>query len=183
MRQCRNFHHPRTSARLRTRVYCPPTPSSVKSRQTGPRRRCAGEVLAPHMRGGGAVVAGHPDLEGGGAPSERHLSQLSGHAVTGCSVAAAAVASVSRLDRAACQHRPIRGQVLAGHRQAEVIEAAERGQIRRAEGSVVHVEVFWMASVRTSTIRGPRSLSPPGYHYRSTPSSVKSPETTPLKGT
>lgn len=64
--------------------------------------------------------------------------------------------------------------MLTGDPQGQVVQAAERGQIRSGEGSVVHVEVFWMDSVGTSIISGPRSLSPPGPGYRPTPSSVKS---------
>jgi hypothetical protein len=31
--------------------------------------------------------------------------------------------------------------------ESELIEAAELGQVRAGEGSVKHVEVFWMGSV------------------------------------
>ena len=44
------------------------------------------------------------------------------------------------------QHRPIRLQALTHHLQAELVEAAERAEIRAHEGSVKHVEVFgWVA--------------------------------------
>ncbi|WP_211096889.1 hypothetical protein, partial [Arthrobacter echini] len=42
--------------------------------------------------------------------------------------------------------------------QAELIEPAKRGQVRGSKGSVGHVEVFQMGSVRTSIIGGPRPL-------------------------
>lgn len=65
-------------------------------------------------------------------------------------------------DRTTSQNRPFRSDMLAHDDQAETVEPAERGQIGLGEGSVVHVEVFWMASVGTSIIRGSRSPSPPG---------------------
>ena len=49
-------------------------------------------------------------------------------------------------------------QALPGHLQPELIEAAERGQIRASEGSVRHVEVFQLGSVRTPIIGRPRPL-------------------------
>src|SRR5699024_9129885 len=60
---------------------------------------------------------------------------------------------------AAGQHRPIGLQPLAHDLQAEVIEASERGQVRGSEGSVRHVEVFPVGSVRTPIIGRPRPLS------------------------
>ena len=66
------------------------------------------------------------------------------------------------LDWPTSQHDPVRANEFPGHDQVEVTEAAERGQIRRGEGSVVRVEVFWMASVGPPIIMGPRFLSPPG---------------------
>ena len=126
------------------------------------------------MPAAGALVAAQPNLEGGGTPTERDMRQFPDHAVTNLTVAAAAVAPVIEPGRAAQQCGSLRAEVLTSDGQAQVVEAAERGQVRGREGSVVHVEVFWMASVGTSIIRGPRSLSPPGSRYRTTPSSVKS---------
>jgi hypothetical protein len=52
---------------------------------------------------------------------------------------------------------------LAGDLEPELIEAAKRGQVGAGEvrrrGSVVHVEVFRMGSVRTSILGRPRRLS------------------------
>ena len=42
--------------------------------------------------------------------------------------------------------------------EAEFVEAAECGQVRREEGSVVHVGVFRMGSVGTSILGRPRCL-------------------------
>jgi hypothetical protein len=52
---------------------------------------------------------------------------------------------------------------LAGDFKAELVQPAERGHVRASEaalrGSVVHVEVFQMGSVRTSISGRPRLLS------------------------
>mgnify|MGYP000988481541 FL=1 len=96
--------------------------------------------------------------EDGRSPVGRGMSQLVDHAVTDMAVTAAAMTPVIRLDRAAQQNGPLRGQVLTSRPQAEVIKASERGQISRGEGSVVHVEVFGGGRVRTSIIHGPRTL-------------------------
>jgi hypothetical protein len=53
------------------------------------------------------------------------------------------------LDHTAREHSTVGLDALSGDLQAEAIQAAERGQIRRGEGSVRHVEVFPMGSVRT----------------------------------
>ncbi|GAB2472138.1 hypothetical protein GCM10027030_03260 [Luteococcus sediminum] len=106
----------------------------------------------------GALVAAQPDPQYGGAPTERDMRQVPDHAVTRLAVAAAAVAPVIRLDRATRQDGALAGEVLTGDGQAEVIETAERGQVRGGEGSVVHVEVFGDGCVGTSIIQGPRSL-------------------------
>ncbi len=58
------------------------------------------------------------------------------------------------------QHRTIGLHLLTDDFQTEFIKSAERGQIGCSEGSVEHVEVFRMASVRTSIIGRPRPLSP-----------------------
>jgi len=51
------------------------------------------------------------------------------------------VAPVIRLDRAAQQDGALAGQVLADDGQAEVIELAERRQIRGGVATLGHVEV------------------------------------------
>jgi len=53
------------------------------------------------------------------------------------------------IDHAARQHRTTRFEALSGDLQTETLKTAERRQIRRSEGSVMHVEVFPMGSVRT----------------------------------
>ena len=54
------------------------------------------------------------------------------------------------------QHRPIRLEPLTDHLQPELVETAERAQIRAHEGSVNHVEVFRLGGVRTPIIGRPR---------------------------
>jgi hypothetical protein len=54
------------------------------------------------------------------------------------------------IDDPAGQHHPIRLEALTGHHQAELVEASEGRQISTIEGSVKHVEVSRMGSVRTS---------------------------------
>jgi transposase len=78
-------------------------------------------------------------------------------------MAATAMAPVVRFDDPACEHGPIRVQALTGHDETQLVKPAEHGQVRAAEsgipGSVVHVEVFQMGSVRTSILGRPRYLS------------------------
>jgi hypothetical protein len=77
-----------------------------------------------------------------------------------CTPAASAPAlgAVIGLQDPARQDRAIGLQTLADHDQAELIQAAERGQVRAAEGSVRHVEVFQMGGVGTSILGRPRHL-------------------------
>jgi hypothetical protein len=63
------------------------------------------------------------------------------------------------LGNPARQHRTLRLQSLPEHHQTELIDTAERRQIRAHKGNVTHVEVFQMGSVRTSIIGRPRRLS------------------------
>ena len=59
--------------------------------------------------------------------------------------------------------------------QAEIVEAAERGQIRRSEGSVEQVEVFRMGSVGTSILEDLDPYPANGTRTLTTPSITKSP--------
>lgn len=79
------------------------------------------------------------------------------------------------VDDAALQHRPIGLDHLPDGFEAELVETAERGQIRGRERRVVHVEVFRrMGSVRTSILEDldayPRTSRGPS----TTPSITKS---------
>ena len=68
---------------------------------------------------------------------------------------------------AAGKHRPVRLQVLADDDETELVEAAERRQVRGREGSVRHVEVFLDGCMRTSILGRPRPLP---RHRRADPS-------------
>jgi hypothetical protein len=86
------------------------------------------------------------------------MRELAGHAVTRRPLAAAAPTppiELARLDPAG-QHGSIGFEALTYHLQTELVEAAERAEIRAHEGSVKHVEVFQMGSVRTPIIGRPR---------------------------
>jgi integrase len=86
------------------------------------------------------------------------VRQAAHHAAARHTLAAAAAAPPIRRHDPARQHRPTRLQPLPRHLQAELIQPAERGQVRAAEGSVTHVEVFLLGGVRTPIIGGPRPL-------------------------
>lgn len=73
--------------------------------------------------------------------------------------AAAAMAPLVELDDAASDHRAVGLEPLPNGFETELIQSAERGQVKASEGSVVHVEVFRMGSVRTSILGRPRLLS------------------------
>jgi hypothetical protein len=62
---------------------------------------------------------------------------------------------LARLDPAR-QHRTIRLDALTNDLKAELVDMAERGQVRESEGSVRHVEVFRLGCVRTPIIGRPR---------------------------
>src|SRR5699024_2980994 len=90
---------------------------------------------------------------------QRLVRQLASDGVARGALAPAPSAPAVIGHDAAGQHRPIGLQPLAHDLQAEVIEASERGQVRGSEGSVRHVEVFPVGSVRTPITGRPRPLS------------------------
>ena len=110
----------------------------------------------------GAPVPADRHQQGGRSPAQRLVRQLPRDGVPGssCTPAASAPAlgAVIGLQDPARQDRAIGLQTLADHDQAELIQAAERGQVRAAEGSVRHVEVFQMGGVGTSILGRPQHL-------------------------
>jgi len=83
------------------------------------------------------------------------------HAVANGSFATAAptpAISVGDVDDLAGQYRPVGLESLSDNDETELVKACERGQVRAGEGSVRHVEVFWMRRVGTFIIRRPRPL-------------------------
>ena len=88
------------------------------------------------------------------------MRQRPRHRVTRHALRAALPTPRVVLDDAALQHRPIRLEQLPDGLKAELVETAERGQVRGHERRVVQVEVFrQMVSVRTSILGRPRPLS------------------------
>jgi len=81
------------------------------------------------------------------------------HGVTRDALAAAAPTPLIGLEDAAGQHSAVGFESLPDDVEAELLEAAERGQVRAREGSVRHVEVFQMDGVGTSIFGRPRRLS------------------------
>jgi len=87
------------------------------------------------------------------------VRELAGDGVARDALAPPAAAPVVRFDDPARQHGPVELEALPEHLQAERVQTSERGQIRGGEGSVRHVEVFPVGSVRTPIIGGPLPLS------------------------
>ena len=121
-------------------------PGQSTTRQPGPRLGRAAGVLAPTP---GAPLPADRHQQGGRWPAQRLVRQLPRDGVPGASctpaASAPAISAVIGLQDPARQDRAIGLQTLAEHDQVELIQAAERGQVRAAEGSVRHVEVFQTA--------------------------------------
>ena len=98
----------------------------------------------------------HSDLPRRGSPPERFVRQQPGHGVPKNTLSPAPPAPVIRVHDPARQDGPDRLEPLAGDLQAELVQTGEGGQVRAREGSVGHVEVFRMGSVRTPIIGRPR---------------------------
>ena len=80
------------------------------------------------------------------------------------------------LDDTVLEHRAIRLEALPDSVETELVEAAERGQARRGEGSVEQVEVFRRTgSVRTSILEDLDVYPRTGRNPTTTPSTAKSP--------
>ena len=147
------------------------SPAQPAARQLRSGFGGAGGVLAPHVGAAGAGVAADRHDQRRWSPTERLVGQAAGHGVAGDAFAAAAstppFVGISVLDDAAGEHGPLRFEALAGYDEAELVEAAEGGQIggvepcirARRDGSVVHVEVFQVEGVGTSILGRPRPLS------------------------
>jgi hypothetical protein len=137
-----------------------PTPRQLRSRLGGP----AG-VLPPDVPAAGAAVAAHGKQQRRRSPAVRLMRQLPHDGIAGDALATAATAPLVRLDDLARQERTVRLQALTGHDEAELVEPAQRGQVREGEpsnsDSVRHVEVFQMDGVGTSILGRPRPLSRP----------------------
>ncbi len=88
------------------------------------------------------------------------MRQPPDHGVAWRAFAATATAPLVRFDDPAREHRAVGLKTLARGYEAELVESAERGQVgtgeARLRGSVRHVAVFRMVSVRTSIFGRPR---------------------------
>ena len=89
---------------------------------------------------------------------ERLMRKPTDHGVPRHALGPAPAAPRIVVDDAALDHRPLLVEMLPHGLEAELVEAAERGEAGRGEGSVEHVEVFRMGSVGTSILGGPRRL-------------------------
>lgn len=134
-------------------------------RQGGSRFGREAGVLAPHMPTLGAPVPPYRDQQCRWSPPERFVGQPADHAAPRGPFAAAPVTPPVILNDPARQHRPAWFKTLTRREETKLIQAAERSQVRRREGSVVHVEVFQMSCVRTLIIGRPRP-SPPDRRAR-----------------
>src|SRR5699024_9423331 len=101
----------------------------------------------------------NPHQQCRGAVTERLMRQSPGDGAPRGRPCSAGPAPRILLGEPALQHRPRGSEPLADHDQAKLLEAGEGRQVGVIEGSVEHVEVFQMASVRTSIIGRPRRLS------------------------
>jgi hypothetical protein len=70
------------------------------------------------------------------------VGQSPDHGVTRCSFAAATATPGVGLEDPAGQDRPVWLETLSDDCETELVEAAERGQVRASEGSVRHGEVI-----------------------------------------
>jgi hypothetical protein len=80
-------------------------------------------------------------------PTQR-LALAAGSRSRGTPTAATATTLPVRFHNPARQHCTIWIRLLPSDFESELVEAAERGQVRASEGSVIHVEVFLTGSVR-----------------------------------
>ena len=127
-------------------------------------------VLAPHVSTLWAPVAAHAHVQNRGTPPVRLVRQAPDYRVTRLALAPAAATPPILTNDAACQHCVVWLNALAGHFQAQVIQARERAQVGAIKGSIGHVEVFQMDGVGISIIERPRPL-----HGHDTPNPTPAP--------
>jgi hypothetical protein len=161
--------------RIRRWCRCRERPPQAAAWQLGPRLRGLAGVLAPHMTTADAPQPANRDQQHRGAPPERLVSQPTRERVPGYAFAPTPPTPIIGLGDPAGQDRdPARRG--ARRFQAELLQTAE-GQVRAGEGSVSHVEVFPMDSVRTPIIRRLRPLPGQRPARPTAPSFAKSPLT------
>lgn len=136
------------------------TPTQRGPRQLRTRLGCGTDVLAPHPPALDAPIAPQPHVQECGAPPQRDMRQASYYRAPDPSLAAAVVTPIIGFRRPAGEDRTFGFDALAGDFQPETVDKTETSQIRAREGSVGHVEVFQMGSVRTPIFGGPRPVQP-----------------------
>ncbi len=134
----------------------PPHPAAGEFRPLGRHRRA---VLAPAVPAVLAPVAPNPHQQDRGPVAERLVSQATRDRAARGRPCSAGAAPRILLRQSTLEHRPLSREALPYDDQAEFVQACEGRQIGAVEGSFGHVEVFLMASVRTSIIGRPRRLS------------------------
>lgn len=85
---------------------------------------------------------------------ERLVRETTSARASGETFRAAAMAPAVQPHDAALDHRPVRFETLPDSPQTELIEAAERRQVRGAKVAWSNVEVFRLGRVRTSILEG-----------------------------
>lgn len=135
---------------------CPPHPAAGEFRPLG---RGGGGVLSPAVAAVTTPVAPDPHQQGRGEVAERLVSEATSDRAARGRPRPAGAAPRIFLRESTLEHRPLGREALTDGDQTEFVQAREGRQIGAVEGSVGHVEVFLMASVRTSIIGRPRRLS------------------------
>lgn len=109
-----------------------------------------------------ATVTPDDDFQHRWPPTQRLVGKSSDHAVARRAFTTATPAPLIGFGDPAREDRTDRLESLSNDFEAEPVEPGEGGQVGAAEadrrGSVGHVEVFQMASVRTSIFGRPRLL-------------------------
>ncbi len=157
------------------RLQRPPDPAAGDLR---PRRRRVRRVLPPGAAAVAAPVAAHPHQQRRGPVTERLVRERTRHGVARHALGATLPTPRVIVNDAALEYRPVGLDQLADGFEAELIETAERGEVRGRERRVAQVEVFrQMGSVRTSILEDldvyPRTSRRPS----TTPSTAKSQKT------
>ena len=128
-------------------------PTERRLRKLAPRRRGRRGVLPPDMTATAAGVPADNHVQRGGPPAERCVREPPHDRVARDASATAPPAPVVVRDDPTRDHGAIGLETLPDRAQSEPVEAGESRQVRGSEGSVGHVEVFRMGSVRTSILR------------------------------
>ena len=116
----------------------------------------------------GTPVSAHPHQQRRRPVPERLVRKRPRDGVTGDALGTALPAPRVVVDDAALQHHPVGLEQLADGFEAELVETAERGEVRGRERRVEHVEVFQDGERENFHPGRPRRLSAnqpavPGY--------------------